>query len=222
MTPGALVRRMLGPWFTPVGELYRRIFVDLERVVDVLEPQLPQGAHCLDLGGGDGLVSNMLLSRRPDLRMTLIDVAERVGGFIEPRFADRVALRPATPLARLTAEGFRCDVVLMTDVVHHVPLDQRASFFGDLAAFCRSAGAARLLVKDVEPGSLRAGLGVLSDKYVTGDRQVSLLPHARLRAALEHAFGPDGLERFEASFPDHPNYCAVIRLRATAGRPPAA
>ena len=221
MTPGALARRVLGKRFTAVGEIYRGLFVDMARVVDVLEPQLPHGAHCLDVGAGDGLVTNMLLQRRPDLRFTLIDLTPALGGFIEPRFADRVTLRPATAVAELTAEGFTCDAVLMTDVLHHVPLQTRGEFFADLEALCCGASCPLVLVKDLEPGGARALFAVLSDKYVTGDRHVSLLSRAQLRAAFAAAFG-SRLLSFETRFPDHPNYCAIIRLQGRGETPPAA
>jgi hypothetical protein len=52
MGPGQLVRAILGPrLFKPVGELYRSMFVDLERVVESFPP-LPRDAWLLDIGGG--------------------------------------------------------------------------------------------------------------------------------------------------------------------------
>ena len=215
MTPGVLARRVLGKHFAAVGEVYRGLFVDMERVVDLIEPQLPHGAHCIDVGGGDGLVTNMLLQRRPDLTFTLIDLAPVVGGFIEPRFSARVALRPATAVSQLVAEGVTCDAVMMTDVLHHVPLQARADFFADLAELCDVARCPLVLVKDLEPGGPRALLAVWSDKYVTGDKHVSLLSPEEMRIAFAAAFGAR-MTSFEASFPDHPNYCAVIRLQPPA------
>jgi len=222
VTPGALARRVLGRRFNVVGEFYRGLFVDMQCVVDAIEPLLPPGAHCLDIGAGDGLVTNMLLERREDLRFTLIDVAPSIGGFIRPEFAARVTLRPATGLGELIAEGFRCDAMLMTDVLHHIPLQQRGEFFQDLAALSQAADCPLIVVKDLEPGGPRAMLAVLSDKYVTGDLHVSLISRDRLRAIVTTAFGPERLQAFETSVPDHPNYCAVIRLRGPDGTPPGA
>ena len=44
-------------------------------------------------------------------------------------------------------------VVLVADVLHHIPPESRAAFFADLRALVRDAGGQpRIIVKDVEPG----------------------------------------------------------------------
>ncbi|HTI67146.1 MAG TPA: hypothetical protein VL460_06325 [Caulobacteraceae bacterium] len=65
MTPGQLARKALGPAFQPVGEAYRRVFVDMDKVTDWMIGHIPAGAHVLDVGGGDGYVVGQLLAKRP-------------------------------------------------------------------------------------------------------------------------------------------------------------
>jgi len=215
MTPGALARRLLGSRFRAVGEVYRRVFVDLNKVADAMAAELPPGARCLDVGGGDGALAEVLLRRRPDLRITLIDLAADVGGFLSPAARERVEIRPATPLSELTAEGRAFDAVILADVMHHVPVDARAGFLGDLRAFCAASGCRLLIVKDVEPGGVRARLSYLSDHFITGDRNVSLIAAATVRARLEATLGGELLS-VETTVPDAPNYCLVARLKAPA------
>ena len=222
MSPGQFARRILGERFEVVGKFYRGLFVDMNKVVEVFCHELPSGAHCLDVGGGDGLVAALILRRRPDVRITLIDIAPAVGGFIEQEFAHRVHLRPRTAVADLIDTGELFDAVIMADVIHHVPPAARAGFFADLAKLCRSAKCRFLLIKDVQPGSVRARLAVLSDHYVTGDKGVELATRSDLEKALSEAFGRERIEAFDFSLPDPPNFCLITRLRAADGTPPSA
>ena len=212
MPLGQLARRILGTRFQPIGELYRAIFVDIGKVAEAVSRAIPSGAHCLDVGGGDGMLVDALLRLRPDIRVTMTDIAPEIGGFIAPERRNRVKLRPATSLAELAGETLRFHAVLIADVLHHVPPDARSGFLRDLVAICARSGSRILVVKDIEPGSLRSVLSVLSDKYVTGDRAVSLVASPELRARLQDAFGPQRIAGFEVTYPDPPNYCAVARL----------
>ena len=65
MTPGQMVRRILGPRLFPiVGDFYRSLFVNLEKVVDSF-PAIPAGGHVLEVGGGHGQLLNHVLGRFP-------------------------------------------------------------------------------------------------------------------------------------------------------------
>jgi 16S rRNA G527 N7-methylase RsmG len=96
MTPGNLARRLLGPAFRPVGEAYRRIFVDMDKVADWMADRLPRSARVLDVGGGDGYVANLLLARRADIRVTLIDPSQEIGSFIDAAHLDRWTMSQAS------------------------------------------------------------------------------------------------------------------------------
>lgn len=199
MPPGRIVRRLLGPGFRPIGEAYRRIFVDMSKVAAWIDHQLPHSAHVLDIGGGDGYVVNLLLDRRPDLRVTMTDIAADIGSFISPENRPRVELRPATDIANI--EG-RYSAITLADVVHHVPIEQRSEFLTKLGAAAHRIRAAKILIKDIKPGSPRAVLSLLSDHYITGDRHVVL--------ANEDEIAIPGFRRTSSAMPDHPNYCLAF------------
>jgi hypothetical protein len=201
MTPGQFARGLLGPAFRPVGEAYRRIFVDMAKVVAVMDRHIPPQARVLDVGGGDGYVVNLLLQRRPDVQVTMTDLAPSIGGFIEPSNRARVTLMPATDVGAV--EG-RFDVLTMADVVHHVPKDYRSRFLAVIADTARRTGCKTVIVKDIQPGNFRAALSLFSDLYITGDKSVSLI-------AAEDLELP-GLEREELLVPDFPNYCATFAV----------
>jgi len=198
-TPGQIVRRLLGPAFPPVGEAYRRIFVDMARVADWMASRLPENARVLDVGGGDGYAVQLLLNRRNDIAVTMTDVAANVGSFIRADCAHRVTLQPATDAATLSGPF---DAITLADVVHHVPVAQREGFLAMLGELGTRCGARRIIVKDIRPQGLRAWLALVSDLYVTGDRTVVQLP--------EEAMVLPGWTCVETAMPDFPNYCLAF------------
>lgn len=210
--PGALARRLLGDTaFRVAGRAYRSIFVDLDIEICVLAAEMPGGAHVLDVGGGDGEPLDRLLALRPDLRVTTLDVSADVGKWIAPEHANRVERRPATTLAAyVDATQALPDVMLLADVVHHVPPAQRTSFLAPLAELWRRQPRLRLVVKDVEPGHWRARLGYWSDRYITGDRDVSPVSRVALVALVTGACGPLRWRETPLFERDRPNYALVF------------
>lgn len=204
MSVGSIVRAVLGDRaFRPLGRAYRRVFVDLHAVVDAIGA-LPRNAYLLDIGGGDGDVINLLLAKHPDCRVTMIDIADTVGGWIEPRFQDRVERRPKTDIRQFAAGNVVPDVVLVSDVVHHVPLAARERFVDDLAAVV--GPKTLLVVKDVNPGGLRSMLALLADRYVTGDENVRFVPRDALRDMVARRLRDHMVQDSRLDERDAPNY----------------
>jgi 2-polyprenyl-3-methyl-5-hydroxy-6-metoxy-1,4-benzoquinol methylase len=212
MTPGRLVRTVLGKRGSRVvGHAYRALFVDTDKVIGAISRQIPTGAHVLDVGGGDGAIVNRLLGHRPDIRVTTIDVAPDVGQWIDAAYEARVVRLPGTTLAAYLASGRPLpQVLLMTDVMHHVPVGDRDAFVASIAALMRVAPSVRIIVKDVEPGYLRAQLGYLSDRYVTGDRAVSLVSRGELVATMQRVERGIRWSETDLFDKDKPNYALVF------------
>lgn len=203
-SPGQIARRLLGPYFKPVGDAYRRVFVNLDKIVDALEGAVPRQSRILDIGGGDGALIDLLLNRRPDVSVTMCDIAPTIGAFLESGNRGKVALLPATDFADVHGEY---DVVMITDVMHHVPVDQRESFFEALSQSCDRWGCKTLFFKDVEPGHVRSVLSLLADWYITGDRHVVLFPRSEFQKMAGRYFS-NAIRT--SSMPDSPNYCEVL------------
>jgi 2-polyprenyl-6-hydroxyphenyl methylase/3-demethylubiquinone-9 3-methyltransferase len=212
ITPGQLARRILGPYFRPVGNLYRSIFVDISKVATAIASAIPDDAKCLDIGGGDGMIANTLLERRTDISITMIDLASSIGSFVDKKFSERITVLPETPVGEFAKQTGKFDAVIMADVLHHIPAGTRAQFFADLRSQMANSDCALLIIKDIEPNSLRGLLSVLSDKYITGDRHVSLISSSELREIVNDCFGQENITKFDVELPDYPNYCAVIQL----------
>lgn len=220
MTPGQIARALLGTrGFRFVGRVYRAIFVDLRVVAGKLAAEIPPNAHVLDIGGGDGDPINHLLLLRPDLSVTMIDIAPEVGTWLHPRFGPRVTCHPETDIAEyiraLRANIQRCalppDVVMVTYVLHHIPPAARLSFFTALADLFQFNRNLHLIFTDVEPGHWRSRLGYLSDRYVTGDRHVSLIGRSELTRYLDATMGAVLWHDTALTLLDAPNYMIVCR-----------
>lgn len=202
--PGQVARRILGPYLKPVGDVYRRIFVDLEKIVDVIDRELPGAANVLDIGGGDGALVDRLLDRRPELTVTMCDIAPAIGSFVSDVHRANVTLLPATDFTDVSGQF---DLVMITDVMHHVPVDQREAFFQALAVGCRRWHCRNIFFKDVEPGGVRSVLSLLADWYITGDRHVVLFSRSNFGDMAQRHF-PNA--RRKSAMPDWPNYSEVL------------
>jgi hypothetical protein len=213
MSPGRFLRTVLGDRLSRVaGRVYRAIFVDMEKATAAIAAELPTAAQVLDVGGGDGEPLNRLLELRSDVRITTIDVAPGVGRWIHARHLPRVTRIASTSLQAYVASGRPLpDVLLLSDVMHHVPVAGRDAFLAAVADVLKRAPRLRIIVKDVEPGHWRATLGRLSDRYVTGDRDVQLISRNELIDAMRHAHAGIRHHETELFRLDPPNYAVVFQ-----------
>jgi SAM-dependent methyltransferase len=127
---------------------------------------IPRQARVLDVGCGDGLISALLRSTRPDVQIRGIDVLPRDHARIQVEVFDGI---------RIPFENGAFDVVLLSDVLHHTndPMTlQRearrvASQYVIIKDHCRQgfAAAARLRFMDWV-GNARFGI-VLEYNYWT-------------------------------------------------------
>ncbi len=184
---------------------YRSVFVDLGKVAAQLARQLPQQARVLDIGGGDGELLNGLLALRPDVSLVMVDVAESVGKFLEPRYRDRVELKPQTFIAEHVAVTTqRYDAALVSDVLHHIPVAQRHAFLASVREAVNSNGT--IFIKDLEPGHFISALSLYCDRYISGDRGVSLISMSGVRALASETFPAHVTTEIGLYDQDRPNY----------------
>ena len=212
MSIGPVIRRFLGPRLARrAGEYYRAIYVDLVKVAEALATVIPRHAHLLDVGGGDGQPLNHLLSIRPDLKITTLDPAPVVGQWIESRYESRIKRLPRTSLADFTAGTHAYPTaILIADVMHHVPSAARHKFLDSVGVLLDRVPGLRIIVKDVEPGHWRALLGSWSDRYITGDWNVSPISRDSVTRLFEEVLGPLHREDTNLFKKDAPNYAIVF------------
>jgi hypothetical protein len=210
---GALARKVLGHKIFPViGRTYRSLFVDLEEVAQFMCNVIPKDSHILDIGGGDGEPLNYLMAMRYDIRVTLIDLKVGIGNSISKEFRDRVTLLPGTSMRQFIEKNLRQPTcIIINDVIHHIPGADRTGFFKDICDLMTQSKAI-LLIKDVEPGYFISRLGYLSDRYISGDRNVSLISKSELCLMLKNVFGKVMITETGLFSVDKPNYLLSITI----------
>lgn len=209
MSLGALARRILPTSVAKsLGILYRRMFLNMPALAEQIANMMPPSARVLDIGGGDGLPLNYLLTLRPDIHVRMMDTRHPVGGWLDQAVRKRVVALPVNSIETLVAidDAWRPDAILVADVLHHVPAPDRPDFFIALGALLSWAPSAVLIVKDVEPGHWRSALGLWSDRYVTGDRSVELVDRRTVVAALCGTTGNLKWGELDLYRIDAPNY----------------
>jgi len=225
MSIGSIVRTVLGPrGFRVVGRLYREVFVDLGEVARAVATAIPDGVHILDVGGGDGEPLNYLLDRLQASTVTMIDLSPAIGGFLEEKHRSRVEIRGGMSLRQYVDGIFvggphrRPDVLLVSDVMHHIPADGRAAFYHEIGRLFDRCPNLTVIIKDLEPGHWRTTLGRFCDRYITGDRNVRMISRGELVTGITQSLG--ALDSFETFLhqEDAPNYALVFRKHQLAGQ----
>ncbi|MCU1603551.1 MAG: Methyltransferase protein [Modestobacter sp.] len=212
---GYAVRSRLGRYEPAVSEAYRAAFIDLGDLATTIATLAPQASRVAEIGCGDGSMASALVSRMPHIDYTGIDLAPTPGRlFAGDRSRARFRTQASADLVATDAGGF--DVVLVVDVVHHVPDGLRLALLTDAARLVRPGGL--LVFKDWELGRGPAHLlAYVSDRYVSGDRTVRFMPLDELHDLAEKA-APDFELVVECRVPPRRNN-VLLALRRPAEPP---
>ena len=190
MALGARVRQMFGRYEPAVSRLYRALFIDFDRWIALVRQWAPAPDHILEVGCGEGAVTERLTLHYPEAEILAIDVTPRLGRLFggDP---SRVTFRqvPVETIAADMPGSF--DLVIVSDVIHHVPQELRAS----LLAASRAAvapGGTFLFKEWVRSSTPIHWLCEASDRYLTGD-DVAYLDDTEARDMIVSAFGADAI-----------------------------
>jgi len=167
MTIGELARRILGPLTDPVARIYRSYFVDLDDFAGRLA-SVEGVSNLLEIGCGDGHFCQALAAVFPDASILGIDIAADPGGLYRGR-VEGVEFRQTTTEELAGERARRFDLVVLCDVLHHVPPEERVGLMEQARELVVPGG--QLAVKDwVSTRNLATALAYLSDRFITGDR----------------------------------------------------
>jgi 2-polyprenyl-6-hydroxyphenyl methylase/3-demethylubiquinone-9 3-methyltransferase len=184
-----MVRRFLGPVEVPVSRYYRSVFINLDRLVAELV-ELGTPGRLLELGCGEGLLTELLVRAFPASEITAIDITPAVGRLFRGDLS-RVKFQQKTiqELAQEKAKYF--DFILINDVLHHVPRDQWNDFLACAKNVCKVGGM--VCVKDWVRYSTPIHWAChFLDRYVTGDK-VYYASEEELCAVVTEIFGENAL-----------------------------
>ena len=178
MSIGPSVRRMLGPIEAPISSAYRSMFINVGELGKAIDA-VPFGSRVLEVGVGDGMIASQIIDRRPDASVLGIDLAENPGSLFEGD-RTRAEFRTISTSDLLAEQPTPFDAIVIADVLHHVPPSLRTGLLDDVATLLSDDGV--LLVKEtVVSRSPGYWMGRFSDRWITGDRNVSFLREADLK-----------------------------------------
>ncbi|HVM37389.1 MAG TPA: class I SAM-dependent methyltransferase [Sphingomicrobium sp.] len=186
MPVGPMVRRLFGPHERQISNAYRAIYINLDRFAEALNLWVPDASNILEVGCGEGAVTERLARLYPEAKITGIDISPRLGRLYDGP-TDRVSFVRQTVQELAAARPGQYDLVILSDVLHHVP----ASMHAELLAAIRQALApgGSFVFKEWERTATPIHwLCYLSDRWLTGDR-VRYMTRQELRDRLVATFG---------------------------------
>lgn len=186
MPLGPAVRRLFGRHEHRIAELYRSIFIDLDAYAQRIGEWVPNACRILEVGCGEGAVTERLAELYPEAEIVAIDVTSAVGRLFRGS-SERVSFRETTVQAIAAEMPGAFDFVLLSDVVHHVPVPLREEILAAVSDCVAPGGV--FLFKDWKRSATPIHwLCHGGDRWLTGDR-VSYLTDDEAEAMLERAFG---------------------------------
>ena len=187
MSIGRAVRSRLGRFEAPVSDFYRSRFIDLDSCARFLAATV-EAESILEVGCGDGQMAEKLVDRFPTATYSGIDVAPDVGRLYRGDPA-RASFMSIDSRAFRASTSVRYDLVLLVDVLHHVPGPGRSDLLDDVRDLTVPGG--HYVLKDwVRSHSVAHLAAWMSDRLLTGDR-VQYFEHEELCELVPKQFPAD-------------------------------
>jgi 2-polyprenyl-3-methyl-5-hydroxy-6-metoxy-1,4-benzoquinol methylase len=206
--PGPLVRRLFGSNEYKVAEAYRHIFVDLDHFAQLVRAWVPQARRVLEVGCGEGAMTERITRTYPTAAVTAIDITPKVGRLFRGD-PSKVTFRQEFVEALASREPASFDLVILADVIHHVPADARRSLIAAIDQAMTPNG--NFVFKDwlVSKTPIH-WLCDMSDRYLTGD-DVAYCTMAGIDALVADTFGPGTIRQTGTVRPWRNNVMVLVR-----------
>ncbi len=208
MPIGPAVRRAFGPFEHQITEAYRSIYVDLDDYVAAVRDWVPDASSILEVGCGEGAVTERLAVAYPTARITAIDITPRVGRLYRGP-SDRVQFGQRTVQEVAAQSPGAFDLVMIADVIHHVPSALRTEII-DAARNALAPGGALIFKEWERTRTPIHWMCVASDRWLTGD-QVSFMSRDEGRALLRQSFDSKALVDERRVAPWRNNLMTLVR-----------
>lgn len=208
MQPGAMIRRLFGPYEHWVAETYRKIYVDLDDLVAKTATWTPDAQRILEVGCGEGAMTERLTHAYPTAKITAIDITPKLGRLFRGP-ASNVTFSQESVESVASREPASFDLVILADVMHHVPPVARESLMNGIALAMTPNGA--LIFKDwVISSSPIHWLCDTSDRYLTGDN-VAYFTMDGIRDLLAQTFGANSIRAVDTVRPWKNNVAVLVQ-----------
>jgi len=181
---------MFGPYEHFISEAYRAVYLDVDAFVSLMRQWKPDAIRILEVGCGEGAVTQRLKAAYPDATITAIDITPRVGRLYQGSFDNVRFLRCGVQEVAARESG-QYDLVVLSDVLHHVPLELRQGLLDAIRSALAPKGT--LVFKDWQRNYTPIHwLCYASDRWLTGDR-IRYMTRNEMRERLAITFGEDAL-----------------------------
>lgn len=190
MKIGPFIRRIFGPYERQISEAYRSIYIDIDAFVELTCQWKPKANKILEVGCGEGAVTQRLSAAYPDAKITAIDITPRVGRLYRGSLDDVRFIRCGVQEIAARESG-QYDLVVLSDVLHHVPLEFRQALLDAVRTALAPKGT--FVFKDWQRNYTPIHwLCYASDRWLTGDR-ISYMTRNEMRECLALTFGESAL-----------------------------
>ena len=208
MPLGPRVRRLFGPYERGVAEAYRRVFIDLDDLVTRARAWVPEPRRILEVGCGEGAVTERLARAYPAAAITATDITPAVGRlFRGPAAHVRFIQESVDRVAENAPHSF--DLVVLSDVLHHVPPARRHALLSAIDQTMAPGGS--LIFKDWAPSFHPIHwLSSFADRHITGD-DVQFCTKPEMAALLSEVFGPHSIREEAEVGPWANNVAFLVR-----------
>jgi 2-polyprenyl-6-hydroxyphenyl methylase/3-demethylubiquinone-9 3-methyltransferase len=186
MNLGPFIRGLFGRYERRISEGYRSIYIDMDAFVDQMRRWKPNAKRILEVGCGEGAVTQRLRAAYSDAQITAIDITPRVGRLYQGSL-DGVRFIRCRVQEVAASESGQYDLLVLCDVLHHVPIDLRQDLLDAIRRAMAPGGT--LVFKDWQRNYAPIHwLCYASDRWLTGDR-ISYMTREEMRERLARSFG---------------------------------
>lgn len=208
MGMGSFIRSMFGPYERRVSEAYRSLYIDIDIFAERMREWVPTAKRILEVGCGEGAVTERLNATYPDAEITAIDITPRIGRLYRGSLDGVRFIQCAVQEIAATESG-QYDLVVLCDVLHHVPVAFRQALLDAIRATLAPRGA--LVFKEWEPNFTPIHwLCYASDRWLTGDR-IGYMTRNETRELLARSFGDAALVAEATVTPWRNNIVTLVR-----------
>jgi 2-polyprenyl-3-methyl-5-hydroxy-6-metoxy-1,4-benzoquinol methylase len=207
---GPFIRRLFGPYESRISEAYRSIYIDIDAFVELTRQWQPIANKILEVGCGEGAVTGRLNASYPDAKITAIDVTPRIGRLYRG-LPDNVRFIQCNVQQVAEREPEQYDLVVLSDVLHHVPVELRQGLLDAIRSALAPKGT--FVFKDWQRNYAPIHwLCYASDRWLTGDR-ISYMTRDEMRERLAICFGAASLVAEARVGPWWNNIATLIRVQ---------
>ncbi len=207
MAVGAFVRKCFGPYEPQISEAWRSMFVNLDDWTAQVKTVCPAPRRILEVGCGEGAMTERLAATFPNAQIDAIDITPRLGRLYSGD-TRRVSFREEYVEDRLAADPEPYDLILLVDVLHHVPAAAQESLLDSIRQLLAPGGV--FAMKDWERNYTPIyWFCYLADRFLTGD-QIRYKTPREAADQLSEIFGEARVRRGMHVKPWRSNYAFFV------------